>query len=218
LAVVDGLHRARFFVLGCKELIVAVDHKPLLKIFGDRSLNDIENPRLRNLKEKTLQFQFKIIHLAGAKNRAAEAISRHPSQGSDSAEGIHLPDDIAVVESSNTLHTPKKTLVSPADEGLRLAAISTLSTVRVITWDTVKQETNSDAIMLSLLHIVKSGIPTLKTDMPPTLHVYFPHCEHLWTVDGVIMYKSRIIIPPSLCDSILEALHAAHQGVSTMTS
>jgi len=58
LAVIDGLHNVSFFVLGCKELIVAVDDKPLLKIFGDRSLNDIEKPRLRNLKEKTLQFQF----------------------------------------------------------------------------------------------------------------------------------------------------------------
>ena len=47
LAVADSLHKARFFVLGCDDLIVAVDHKPLVKIFGDRALNDIENPRLR---------------------------------------------------------------------------------------------------------------------------------------------------------------------------
>ena len=32
LAVVDALHKARHFVLGCKNLIIAVDHKPLLKI------------------------------------------------------------------------------------------------------------------------------------------------------------------------------------------
>ena len=54
LAVVYSLDKAKHFVLGCSDLIVAVDHKPLLKIFGDRSLADIPNPRLRNLKEKTL--------------------------------------------------------------------------------------------------------------------------------------------------------------------
>ena len=40
LAVADALDIASHFqiVLGCKNLTVAVDHKPLLKIFGDRSL------------------------------------------------------------------------------------------------------------------------------------------------------------------------------------
>ena len=52
LAVADVLDKARFFVLGCSSLIVAVDHKPPLKILGDRSLDDITNTRLRNLKEK----------------------------------------------------------------------------------------------------------------------------------------------------------------------
>ena len=58
LAVADTLDKARYFVLGCDDLIIAVDHKPLLKIFSDRSLDNIPNPRLRNLKEKTLRYRF----------------------------------------------------------------------------------------------------------------------------------------------------------------
>ena len=54
LAVADALDKARFFTLACEDLIIAVDHKPLLKLFGDRSLDEISNARLRNLKEKTL--------------------------------------------------------------------------------------------------------------------------------------------------------------------
>ena len=38
--------QARHFVLGCSDLVIAVDHKPLLKLFGDRCLEDIPNPRL----------------------------------------------------------------------------------------------------------------------------------------------------------------------------
>ena len=34
-AVADAKDKAHFFVLGCKELIVAVDHKSQLKIFGE---------------------------------------------------------------------------------------------------------------------------------------------------------------------------------------
>ncbi len=50
LTVADALDKARHFVLGCRDLIIAVDHKPLLKLFGDRSLEDIPNTMLRNLK------------------------------------------------------------------------------------------------------------------------------------------------------------------------
>ena len=52
LAVADALDKVRYFVLGFEDLIIAVYHKPLLKIFTDRALQDIPNPCLRNLKEK----------------------------------------------------------------------------------------------------------------------------------------------------------------------
>ena len=53
LAVADALDKARYFVLGCEDLILAVDHKPLLKVLGDRSLEDIPNARLRNKPSAT---------------------------------------------------------------------------------------------------------------------------------------------------------------------
>jgi len=37
-------------------------------------------------------------------------------------------------------------------------------------------------------------------------------------VDGVIIYKDRIVVPPSLRCDILSALHSDHQGFSSMTS
>jgi hypothetical protein len=79
LAVADALSKARYFVLGCEDLMIAVDHKPLLKLFGDRSLEDIPNPRLRNLKEKTLQYRFRMVHIPGIKHRAADSVSQHPT-------------------------------------------------------------------------------------------------------------------------------------------
>ena len=53
---------------------------------------------------------------------------------------------------------------------------------------------------------------------PPQLREYFQFREHLYTIDGVILYKDRIIIPPSLREEVLSALHAAHQGVTYCTS
>lgn len=44
-SVADALGKARHFVLGCDNLIVVVDHKSLLGIFYNRSLENIRNNR-----------------------------------------------------------------------------------------------------------------------------------------------------------------------------
>ena len=41
---------------------------------------DVENPRLARIKEKTLWWQFKIIHTPGKKQLAADALSRRKSK------------------------------------------------------------------------------------------------------------------------------------------
>ena len=104
LAVVDALDKARYFTLGCENLIIAVDHKPLLKLFSDRSLDEISNVRLRNLKEKTLRYKFRMVHIPGVKHKAADAVSRHPN-GPSSPEKLHLPDDVANIDESNNAPT-----------------------------------------------------------------------------------------------------------------
>lgn len=79
LAVAEALQRCRHFILGCTDLFIAVDHKPLVRIFGDRALADISNARLRNLKEKTLPYSFKMVYIPGVRNCTSDALSRHPS-------------------------------------------------------------------------------------------------------------------------------------------
>ena len=54
LAVAWGLEQTRYFTQGCDNLVVITDHKPLVKIFGDRTLDEIPNPRLFRLKQRTL--------------------------------------------------------------------------------------------------------------------------------------------------------------------
>ena len=58
-----------------------MDHKPLLGILNDKSLADIENPRLLMLKEKTLWFTFDVLHVAGRLNSGPDYISRTVGSG-----------------------------------------------------------------------------------------------------------------------------------------
>ena len=78
LAVAWALDQTKFFTLGCVDLLVVVDHKPLVKIFGDRLLDEIDNPRMFRLKQRTLRWKFNISWKPGKSNNFSDAVSRHP--------------------------------------------------------------------------------------------------------------------------------------------
>ena len=60
-----ALHKTRHITLGNKKLTVAIDHKPLLQILGDRELADINHPRIFNFKHNTLRWRYGVVHLPG---------------------------------------------------------------------------------------------------------------------------------------------------------
>ena len=212
LAVADALDKARYFVLECNNLTVAVDHKPLLKILNDKSLEDISNTRLRNLKEKTLRYKFNIIHVPGVKHRAADGVSRYPI---GKPIPLHLPDDLALSmcdENSGESSHMEACVITEAVSAVRSLGL------QAVTWDRVRTATTSDTVMTDLLNIIESGMPENRNTLPANLRDYHQFRYDLHTVDGVVMYKHRVVIPPTLRPEILNSLHSTHQGVSSMTS
>ena len=85
LSIAWALEQTKYFTLGCKQLIVVTDHEPLVGIFGDKELNQITNPRIFRLKQRTLPWCFDIAYLPGDTNSAADAVSRKPTEKSEQA-------------------------------------------------------------------------------------------------------------------------------------
>ena len=52
LWVASALHRMRYYTKGCDRLLISTDHKPLLGVLNDRSMNSLDNPRLMRLKRR----------------------------------------------------------------------------------------------------------------------------------------------------------------------
>ena len=227
LAVADTLDKARHFVLGCSDLVIAVDHKPLLKLFGDRSLEDIPNTRLRNLKEKTLRYRFRMVHIPGARNKTSDALSRHPS-GIPSPARMNLPDDNTAPDLACPNHSPRipTTLLAgisiahPTEDpaaGLATALCAAITGIP-LDWETLQVATAADDSLQELSLLIEHGPPEKRHLMPPSTRDYSPFIHALYTVDGVICRGDRIVIPTELRPACLDALHAAHQGVSKMTA
>ena len=229
LAVADALDKARYFVLGCDNLVIAVDHKPLLKLLGDRSLEDISNARLRNLKEKTLRYKFRMVHVPGVKNQAPDAMSRYPT-GDHNPDRMYLVDDVSTITQNDRQTVPDlhhnflsgirrtEECEDDMETSVQLSAVSSLGSLQSVTWDKVRIATSSDEHMIQLVDTIESGMPEFRHELPSPLREYHQFRDNLHTVDGVVIYKDRVVIPPSLRKDVLTALHAAHQGVSSMTS
>ena len=143
LAVTYALHKCRYYVMGCQDLVVATDHQPLLKILSDRRLDDIVNPRLFRLKEKTLAYKFKIIHVPGKKHAGPDALSRNPVEGRTVT--------LAALRITDTREEEEYGI------GAVLAALGD-DMVKAVTCDRVREATVRDSTLLRLMEMVTEGV------------------------------------------------------------
>ena len=190
LAVAHGLQSCRYFVMGCPNLILAVDHKPLIKILNDRSLESISNPRLVSLKEKTLMYKYKIMHIPGKQHAAPDHMSRYPGGADDG----NIQQEI-----TSMAHASK------CAEG-----------IQSISWNEIKREAQVDEECVTLSNIITDGFPESRQDVPSSLKRYWQMKDELYVIDGVPMLEGKILIPHRLRSRVLEGLHMAHQGVNGM--
>ena len=63
---------------GCPNLYIQVNHKPLVSLFNNKSICDIDNPKLLALRRLLLRWEFKTIHLPGVLHKIPDAASRRP--------------------------------------------------------------------------------------------------------------------------------------------
>ena len=141
LALAWGLEQTKYFTQGCDNLIIVTDHKPLVKIFGDRTLDEITNSRLFRLKQRTLPWRFEIQHLPGKCNYAADATSRHPAYSS-------TIDSLSFGSSSIPDLAESALMASIRDDTQELSTVS---------WSLLALETSKDALLSALLRQIQEG-------------------------------------------------------------
>ena len=86
-----------------------------------------------------------------------------------------------------------------------------------MTWQQIREEVARDKTMTMLAEQITEGFPPDKKLLRLELREYFQHRDHLSQVDGVPLFKDRVVVPSSLRPAVLETLHSAHQGVTGMT-
>ena len=169
LAVAWSLEQTKFFTMGCQDLTVIVDHKPLVKIFSTRTLDEITNPRLFRLKRRTLMWKFDIEYRPGKSNSFSDAVSRKPNS-------------YAELASSNLMGLEDK-----LEDSFVTSIADDVDRFFVVTWERVKEETLVDPEMKALQYFIKEGFPALRKDVPSAIVKFWDVRDYLIVFDGVVM-------------------------------
>jgi len=93
---------------------------------------------------------------------------------------------------------------------------SSFDNIRAITWDIVKLETAKDQTLQDLIQVIKSGFPERKNMLQPHIHQFWDQRQNFYIIDDVIMMLDCVLVPECLRRKVIESLHAAHQGETTM--
>ena len=203
-ALVDGLYKAKHFIIGMDKLIVAVDHKPLLGLLNDKSLADIDNPRLLMLKEKTMWFNFQAVWVRGRDNCAPDFLSRLANPRLTTKEAR-----ISVIMGLADQETEPSVMVETDLIDGVVASLTSLPGVTAVTFDMIREEVAKDEEMSTLVKAIENMEQADR--LPDRVGHYDRYRDSLSVIDGVPMYGKRVIVPASLRQSVLECLHSAHQ-------
>ena len=200
LGVAWGLEQTKYFTMGCDNLLVVTDHSPLVKVLGDRRLDEINNPRLFRIKERTLMWRFDIEYQPGKLNSVSDALSRYPNRFAE----------IASLAMSSDGDREEETIVA--------AVGKELNNFFAVTLERVEEASRSDETIKAVVDYVMNGFPENKQNMKADTAEFWRYRGALTTINSTLWYSDRIVIPACLREKVLGNLHSAHQCVSGMTA
>ena len=84
LALVYACEKFSDYVLG-KNILLETDHKPLVPLFGSKSLDTLP-PRVLRFRIHLMRFQYRIVHVLGKTLYIANTLSRAPVSTTNTEE------------------------------------------------------------------------------------------------------------------------------------
>ena len=185
VALTWALEKFSEYVLG-KVVCLETDHKPLIPLLGQKSL-DLLPPRVLRFRLCLMRFQYSIHHVPGKTLYTADTLSRAPL-----CEAV---DTTTSTETENFVQMITAGLPASAN---RLEAFS-------------KAQAN-DTICSKLIEFCKSGWPP-RNQLDRGLKDYWRFRGDLTLSNTLLLYQSRIVIPLSMRQETLEKIHHGHQGI-----
>ena len=202
LAVTWAVRKCHLFLAGLPSFEILTDHRPLIPILNQKSLPEIDNPRLRRLRMKLLAYSFTCSWQSGKTHCIPDALSRSPVD-QPTAEDEEAEEDV-----THQLRSIVMRSVTQLDQdGVRISPIEDVTLTRV------RDAARADPEYTALCDVTLRGFPPQRSDLTPDLRPYWGVRDRLAVDDGVLVCGPRLVIPRSLRRETLRRLHDSHQGI-----
>ena len=186
LATTWACERFSNYILG-KSIEVETDHKPLVPLLSTKHLDAVP-PRVLRFRLQLMGFDFTIRHVPGNELYTADALSRAPQKYSQTDEHHAQFTEQRVSAISDHLPTSPESL------------------------EQYRREQQEDPLLQRVSQYCQNGWPepaTLKGDIKHYWHTR----QDMTTVDNILLYQSRIVVPDQLRETTMQKIHQGHQGI-----
>ena len=144
-------------------------------------------PRLQRMMLQLQKYDLDVIHVSGKDGPISDLLSRHPLPDTDcfKMEGLNLH-----------VHTVLKAC-NVTDRRL----------------DIIRKSYVDDSQMQNLIPTILEGWPSSRSECPKAILEYWNHRDELSFADDLIFRGQTILIPKSLRQEMIHAVHFSHIGV-----
>ena len=187
LALTWACEKFTDYLLGL-HFLMETDHKPLVPLLGTKSLDKLP-PRVLRFRLRMSRYNYSIEHVPGKYLYTADTLSRAPLHS--------IEEDDTQLQEEIEAFTEGVTSTLPATDH-RL--------------NDYRAAQKKDPVCQKVREYSLSGWPD-KKQLEPAMKQFW-HERNLFSVgEDILLYGSRIVVPPALREETLRRLHQGHQGI-----
>jgi transposase InsO family protein len=187
LAITWACEKFSNYLIGTK-FKLETDHKPLVPLLRPKDLAELP-ARIQHFKMRLMRFDLSISHVAGKDLNIADTLSRAPVEN--------------ISQSDTDFENETKAFVDVVMSNLPA------SQNRI---ELIKTESAKDEICRNLISYCRDGWPE-KSKLNEKLGPYWTMQGKFTVHDNLLFKGTRIVIPHSLQNEILNRVHDGHQGI-----
>ena len=200
LAIHYGIKQCHLYLSGLPHFDVITDHQLLKTIFNKKDLYEIDNDKLRKIKQELQsKYVFTIEYRKGPNHIVLDALSRNPVKDPDHDEDKEI-------------------------DFKRLSPITSCLGTKDLNIEHLEQDTLKDDRYQELYKAVVNGFDDFKstygkrTNSPSYQYIqnFRPHWKNLSTEGKLVVLNDPIFVPEQCRSKILKILHSGHQGITRM--
>nr|XP_040576564.1 uncharacterized protein K02A2.6-like [Lepeophtheirus salmonis] len=201
MAIYWATKKLNVYLQGLPHFHIETDHQAIVNILNKKTLDEIENPRQKEIKERTqMRYNFTVAWKPGRKMLAADNLSRNPYWN---------PRKDDILEDVHTNEVARRILIR-AVCGKKIQT----DQIKDRRLRKLRDQAQEDVNYLKLINFIKDGFGNNIKNLPEELKLYWNLRDSLSIYEGLIIVNNkRIVIPRVARKEILENLHVSHQGI-----